>query len=163
MLTILIMSAILPVSSYAVEVKDRYSDPNCEKTIQGLNDTIQKKVEDFKQIQEDTAVKSEDVLSELDACIKQVGTSIYNPFKKPSNPLDGLAEKLCDKALDTLKSKTDPLTNAVNGFKISDPYGLFEYNPNVQINDSGEFTNDSTISTDPTASKLWQEINKIEL
>lgn len=160
--TVLLSPNVYADSVTSSVTSDSFKDPGCSNTIKDINDTVKKKVDNFKKIQKDTAVKSSDFLNAIKGCLGKLGAGFHNPFSKPGDLFKGWEQKICNKALDKVSQTTQPYVNKVNGTSITAPYGLFKYNPNiVDINRSGHMNFDTKLRTDSsTSDQLWNAINK---
>lgn len=156
----LITSAILLALTTQASANP-YDDKDCKVTVSNIQDKIEEEVEDAKARQEAGTIGNfEAVFNTIEACLSQIGGMGQNPFGW-SNPFDGLIDKACNYALDTITAN-NPVTNAVNSIKISDPTGtgLFEYNPNISLNKSGEFKQETTVNKNSSRGDAWSKIEK---
>lgn len=149
-----------PVTTTSVfDSQKSADDPGCKNALASINNQAKERLNKIKAAQEQTTVKSDDFMGQLNNCIDQLGGSFKNPFGMPSNPLDGLFDKLCQKGLDIVTSQ-NPITKAVNGFSVSDPTGTFSYNPQIGLNKSGKFTKSKSVNKTDISGQVWNEIDK---
>ncbi len=112
-----------------------YDDPSCSNTKAFIESEMEKKRKAADEIRDKTATDPKDILDGLKTCVDGLGATFNNPFGIPTNPWGSLGNSACNYITNVFSS--NPLSNAVNNFSISDPTGTFSYNPTANIGQNG--------------------------
>lgn len=112
-----------------------YDDPGCLTTKEAIETEMEKKRKAADEIRDKTATDPKGILDGLKTCVDGLGTTFNNPFSIPTNPWGNLGNSACNYITNVFSS--NPLSDAVNNFSISDPTGTFSYNPSVTTGQNG--------------------------